>query len=91
MAPLLTHPASSGPTIAKMAVFLNGAAKDAVTEDDLARQVHLSGFPSLQQAQQLQKEDLLGALDAQAEFWLQTGRIKAKPDFKRMIDAGLLA
>ena len=91
VAPLLASRAGSASTITRMAGFLNGAAKGAVAEVDLARQVDLSVFPTLQQARQLQKDELLAALDAQAEFWLKTDRIKSKPDFKRMIDAGLLS
>jgi ABC-type nitrate/sulfonate/bicarbonate transport system substrate-binding protein len=89
--PLLARPSDATVTITKMAAVLNGPTKGAIKEEDLATQVKLSVFPTLDQARRMQKEELLAALDAQAEFWIQTGRIKAKPDFKPMLDAIVLA
>lgn len=88
--PLLTNPAVRPRTVTRMTNFLNGAVKSAIAEADVLKQVKLSVFPSTERARQLQQGELLAALDAQAEFWLKTKRIRTKPNFEEMIDRNLL-
>lgn len=89
--PYLMSPATQGEAITHMANYLNAAVKGALSEDDMKKQVALSGFPNLERAKVIQKDELRSALETQAEFWVQSKRIPAKPDFGKLLDTALLA
>ena len=89
--PYLMNPASQSTAIAQMATYLNAGVQGAISEDALRKQVALSGFPSFDTARRIQQDELRGALDTQAEFWLKSNKIRTKPDFDRLLDASLLA
>jgi sulfonate transport system substrate-binding protein len=87
---LLRDSAQHAATVTAMTALLNGSAKGALAEADVDNQISLSGFPSLEEAKQIQKNVLGAALTAQAEFWKSSGKIAVMPDFSKLSDGMLL-
>lgn len=81
---LLSDPDKHASTVADMTELLNGSARGTLAVEDVDNQVRLSGFPSLDEAKQLQANVLGDALTAQAQFWHSKGKIPAIPDFSQL-------